>query len=292
MKSYKTLIIVNPISGTGKQRGIDELLNSYLDRQKYDYDIRKTEYAGHACELANEAIEKCYDVVIAVGGDGTVNEIAKALCGSRVALAIIPSGSGNGLARHIGIPMNHRKAIDWLNRAKVSQMDSVRINDYVSLNVSGVGFDAIVSHLFADMPKRGFVSYVKAILKCFFSYKEDDYCIETDRESICMKGLMLSIANSSQFGNNVYIAPDAKLNDGLVNLCLLRKPRWYQIPMLVLRVFVKRIDHSSLFTEIVCQEAHLKLSCLLGHIDGEPVAVKSDTHIRVVANDLNVLCCS
>ena len=288
IKRLKTLVIVNPISGTGKQKDIKFLLSRFLDQKRFEYVLVKTKFEGHASILAQEAIDAQYDAIIAVGGDGTVNEIAKILCNSTLALAILPCGSGNGLARHMGIPMSLKKAILWLNNANISAIDTIKVGNFTSINVSGFGFDALISHEFAKMSKRGLSSYIKAILKSFFAYEEETFFIETENERVNLKGMMLSIANSSQFGNNAYIAPHAELNDGLVNICILRKPKWFQIPQLIYYVFTKKIDRSSLYSELKCKEAKLNLNSLLAHIDGEPEHVNSTLIIRVKSKHLQL----
>jgi YegS/Rv2252/BmrU family lipid kinase len=277
----KLLAIINPISGTGKQKHIASLLNSVLDREKFDLTIKYTEYAKHGTELARQAISDGFDAVLAVGGDGTINEIAQALTHSKVALGIIPSGSGNGLARHMGIPMNSKKAIQWLNRAEVRSMDTLLINDHFSLNVAGIGFDAHISHVFAKMNSRGLVSYAKATWNSFFSYPEYQFTILQNGEQKSYSGFVLSICNSSQFGNNAHIAPNADISDGQVNLVVLKKPRWYQLPQLMLRSFTNTIDRSSLFTEIKGEAFQVSYPANEAHVDGEPIIIDGKLNIKI-----------
>ncbi|MCL3778875.1 YegS/Rv2252/BmrU family lipid kinase [Prolixibacteraceae bacterium JC049] len=277
----KLLAIINPISGTGKQKHIASLLNSVLDREKFDLTIKYTEYAKHGTELARQAISDGFDAVLAVGGDGTINEIAQALTHSKVALGIIPSGSGNGLARHMGIPMNSKKAIQWLNRAEVRPMDTLLINDHFSLNVAGIGFDAHISHVFAKMNSRGLVSYAKATWNSFFNYPEYQFTILQNGEQKSYSGFVLSICNSSQFGNNAHIAPNADISDGQVNLVVLKKPRWYQLPQLMLRSFTNTIDRSSLFTEIKGEAFQVSYPSNEAHVDGEPIVIEGKLNIKI-----------
>ena len=288
--ALKTLAIVNPISGKGKQKNIEILLGQYLDHKRFHLKIEKTDYAGHGTELAKLAIKNGFDVVIAIGGDGTINEIANALTFSKLALGIIPCGSGNGFARHLGIPMNTKEAIKWINKASIQQIDTVNANDYRFINVAGIGFDALVAHEFAKMKSRGLSTYIKAILKSFRNFSNQTYVLKNKELETVEKAMMLCIANSSQFGNNTYIAPSAKIDDGKINISLLRKPKWFQIPLLTWKVFTKRLNSSSLFTEIITDEIKIIQQSDLGHIDGEPIYFGKEIHVKVDALSLKVLC--
>lgn len=281
------LAIINPVSGTGKQKKISLLLNNNIDHSRFILTIKETEYAGHAKQIASEAIG-VYDAVLAVGGDGTINEVANTLVNSDVIMGIIPCGSGNGLARHIGIPMNAKKAIEWLNTSMARKIDSINMNDYIYLCVAGVGFDAHVSHLFANMTSRGLISYAKATLNSFFAYQEEEFTIEFDNKIIKQKAMMLSIANSSQFGNNAFIAPEASLSDGLVNLVLIRKPKLYQIPALAFRMFTKGINSSSLCKQYVGNRFTITHNKDKAHTDGEAIIIDKKIEISINKLSLNI----
>ncbi|MFA8433429.1 MAG: diacylglycerol kinase family protein [Marinifilaceae bacterium] len=289
--SIKLLAIINPISGTGKQKGMEELLQQHLDSSKFQLHTQYTQYAGHGSAIAKEAIQQQFDAVLAIGGDGTINEIARSLAGSEVAMGIIPCGSGNGLARHLGIPMDTVKAIQWLNKAEIKKMDTVKANNELFVNVAGVGFDAFISHEFAKMESRGLISYAKAVIKSFFSYPLQDFIIETKEQKHQLQGLLLSFANSSQFGNNAYIAPKASIQDGQINLVLLKRPKLFQIPGLALKTFTKRLETSSLFTQIKGDEFLIRQNDTLGHVDGEPIEFGSEIHLIVCPQSLNVFTC-
>lgn len=286
--TYKTLIIINPVSGTGRQKQIKHLFKRYLNEKKFNADYIRTEYAGHGYELAKDAVKKGYAAVIAVGGDGTINEISKALVFSSVALAVIPCGSGNGLARHLGIPMNPKKAIQWINKANIQKMDTISANEYRFVNVAGIGFDAKISHEFEKMNSRGLSTYIKATLKCFKTFKTQRFELRNDTLLFIEEGMMLSFCNSTQFGNNAYIAPTAKIDDGKLNLCLLKKPKWYQIPGLAIAVFSKRINSSSLFKEIIVGEINIYQNSKLGHVDGEPVIFGNTIKLKLDPKSLNI----
>lgn len=284
----RLLAIINPISGTGKQKGIELLLKNFLDKNRFNLQIEYTQFAGHASILAKKATHSAIDAVLAVGGDGTINEIARSLTGSDVVMGIIPCGSGNGLARHLGIPMNTKKAIQRLNRSEIKSVDTVKANDKIFVNVGGIGFDARISHEFEKMESRGFVSYFKAVAKSYQSYEEKKFTIETNERKIERYGFLLSFANSSQFGNNAYIAPKASISDGEINLVLLRKPKLYQIPSLAIRMFTKRLHKSSLVTEIKGSEFHVTQESIIGHVDGEAIEFGNHIDLKVMQSSLKI----
>ncbi|WP_372752813.1 diacylglycerol kinase family protein [Labilibaculum sp.] len=285
----KTLAIVNPISGTGKQKNIEVLLNKYLDHKQFHLQIEKTDYAGHGTELAKLAIKNRFNLVIAIGGDGTINEIANALTFSNVAMGIIPCGSGNGLARHLGIPMSIKKAIEWLNKATINKIDTITANNYRFINVAGIGFDALVAHEFTRMKSRGLTNYAKAILKCFRIFSNQTFVLKNQEQETVENGMMLCFANSSQFGNNAYIAPNAVLDDGKMNISLLKKPKWFQIPALSWKVFTKGLNSSFLFREIITDEITIIQQSELGHVDGEPICFGKNIYLKVDPLSLKIL---
>ncbi|MBN1251939.1 MAG: YegS/Rv2252/BmrU family lipid kinase, partial [Bacteroidales bacterium] len=224
----KVLFIINPIAGSEKNiQNLEKLIKKNIDKNKFELIIEYTKYALHATEIAKQAVENKIEIVVAVGGDGTVNEISKSLNNTDTSLAIIPKGSGNGLARSLGISMNTKKAVKLINSFNISEIDTIKINDSAFVNVAGIGFDAHISHLFADFGKRGFFSYLKLVFKEFFSYKSAEYFVKTENQELKVNAFLISLANSSQFGNEAHIAPLAKVNDGLIDICILEKfPIW------------------------------------------------------------------
>ncbi|MGB5988326.1 MAG: diacylglycerol kinase family protein [Marinifilaceae bacterium] len=285
----KLLVIINPISGTGKQKGIDKMIKDRLDSDKYDVEITYTEYAGHASLIAKEAVDKSFDTVAVVGGDGTVNEVVKSLIDTDVTLAIIPCGSGNGLARHLGIPMNTKKAIDSVNTFIKHQIDTLSINEHKCVNVAGFGFDALISYEFANMTKRGIVSYFKSVVSNYFTYKNQNYTVEMNGETHEMKAFLFSIANSSQYGNNAYIAPSARIDDGLVDIVAIRKPYFFQIPTVALSLFTKCIDNTFVCKTLEGSEFTIKHDNKIAHIDGEPLELGKVIKVKVNPRSLNIL---
>jgi len=279
--SKKALLLVNPISGIGKQKNIEKLIGSCIDKEKLEVDIKYTEYPGHAKELAGEAAGS-HDIVVAVGGDGTVNEVGTSLIGSDTALAIIPTGSGNGLARHLNIPMRPEKALLLLNDYQVKKIDTIKINEFYSLNVAGIGFDAHVSHLFAKMKQRGLTSYIKLAVREFGNYKACKYSLNIDGDEFSQRAYLISFANSSQYGNNFYIAPDAEVDDGYIDVCVMNKFPKIAAPVLLISKMNKENIGGYLEKIIRAKEISITQSKgMLGHVDGEPVFLGKEVSVKI-----------
>lgn len=285
----KVLFIVNPFSGLGKHHMIDSLIQKELDSKDWDWDVVLTERAGHALELSRGAVAK-YDVVVAVGGDGTVNEVGSGLVGSEVIMGIIPAGSGNGLARFLNIPLKVNRALQAIQYSDSKAIDVIKINNRYSFNVSGVGFDGKISHLFENKKKRGPMGYVKLITKEFSKYKSQKYTLKIDGEEILRDAFLISFANSSQYGNNFHIAPKAKIDDGLIDVCIIREFPKVTAPALLISMYDKSLDQSK-FDEIILGK-HIEVTSekkLMVHVDGEPISVTDKLEIEMMPLALKVL---
>ncbi len=285
----KALVLVNPISGVGKQKTIEKLINDNIDSALLSVDIEYTQYHGHARKLAKSAIEE-YDVVVAVGGDGTVNEVGSTLIGTNTALAIIPTGSGNGLARYLKIPLNLQKAVGILNDFHLKSIDTIKVNDFYSLNVAGIGFDAHISHLFAQKKHRGLITYVKLIAAEFALYKAVVYDLIIDDVKLNIKSYLISFANSSQYGNDVFIAPDAEIDDGLIDVCIVNGFPKIVAPALLISMLGKDnirgyLDKIVKAKKIVIEHPH----DMLGHVDGEPIFLGKKVTVAINPLSLKVV---
>ena len=285
----KILFVLNPIAGTKFRKNINHQILKYLDTDRYDADFQKSKYPRHAFEIAQNYISKGYDAIIAVGGDGTVNEVGRALIHSDISLGIVPVGSGNGLARHLKIPISIRGAVKLINRMKLCKIDSLQINDAFVFCAGGLGFDAQVSKVFAGMNKRGLISYVKVSLQMYRSTKEQEFQIKSDGIKKNLKGFMLCFANASQFGNEAYLAPSASVSDGLMNLILIKKPSILQVPIFALRVFTKTVHKSKLWQEFIGKEFFISQQGDLAHCDGEPKNIGHQIRANVQPASLNVI---
>jgi YegS/Rv2252/BmrU family lipid kinase len=285
----KIRFIINPISGVGKKGDLPEQIEKYLDHSKFDYDIVFTEYRKHAKKLAYEASMNGVDIVCAVGGDGSVHEVGTSLIGTQTKLAILPCGSGNGLARHMGIPVNIPKAIECINKEASIRMDTVLVNDKPFLGIGGYGFDAIVAKKFDSYHKRGFWSYVKLVLREFMRYNPINISVDLNGEIKTMPVVLCTIANASEFGNGFVVSPTSDVTDGKIELCILKPFSMWFAPSVIYRFF-RRTSHKSKFAEVIpFQKARIKLSQKIAHYDGEPFDVRDELNIQVVPSSLNIL---
>lgn len=287
----KVLFIINPISGIQKQKGIEGILQEKCNHETHQFDIRYTEYAGHGKIIARDAVSEGYDIVMAVGGDGTINEVSQHLIGSDTALGIIPAGSGNGLAFHLDIPFDFEKAIDLVNHGSICAIDTATINDAISfIGVSGIGFDAHISHEFSKYGKRGFLSYIKLTLREFFSFHEQNYELIVDSKSIHKNAFLICFANSSQYGNKACIAPGADIKDGLLNIIVLKKLNILKIPFFIVRLFNKKRSILPYIEMLKAKSIIVKNSKgMKYHIDGEPKIANQEIEIKIVPTSLKVL---
>ncbi len=276
------LFIVNPVSGAGSGKKLPEIIRFMPEYQGLDYEILFSEYAGHARILAAEAIKKKkYTHIIAVGGDGTVNEVGGALYGSEIAFGIVSIGSGNGFARHLGYSTRMKKALRQVLSGAYAYVDMLEMDGLYSLNVSGVGFDAEVAHEFNRLKRRGVFSYIYAGLKMWFRYTEQEYKITVNGKILNERCFILSFANSSQFGNNASIAPHASLKDGLVDICLLKRPKYWNLVPFLFALMSARIDKMGFYKEIQCPEALIEGNIYRVHIDGDAAFMTSPIYLKV-----------
>ena len=286
----KIVFIVNHISGTTSKEGIPALINRYIDRDKYDFEIRMTEYAGHAEAIARESMEQGAHIVVAVGGDGTINEVARAIVHSETALGIIPCGSGNGLARHLMLPMKVQKAIDIINRGEIHTLDYGIINDHPFFCTCGMGFDADVSMRFAESGKRGPITYVQKVLEQGLKYKPETYeIIDSNGVSRC-KAFLISCANASQYGNNAYIAPQASMSDGLLDVVIMEPFTMLEAPQISIDMFNKTLDKSSKIKTFKCKELNIRRKKPgVIHYDGDPMMSGEEVHIQLEEKGIRVV---
>ena len=286
----KIAFVINPNSGTGKKENLPMMILDGLDANLFEPEIIFTQYRGQGTELAKLFVERGFQVIVAVGGDGTVNEVASSLIHTNASLGIIPIGSGNGLARHLGIPMNVKKSIQQLNQSEPIFMDYGLVNDRPFFCTCGTGFDAYVSTEFAKGKKRGIMSYIEKIITGYFSYKSQSYHLKGDDIDLKVKAFVLTFANASQWGNNAYIAPQASVQDGKLDISIMSNFPIIAIPTLALQLFAKTIDKDLFMTTLRSEEITLtREESGPFHYDGEPYSEGIKIHIKTVPNGLKVL---
>lgn len=279
----KISFIINPISGTASKEGIPALIDSHIDATKYEVRTVFTKYSGHAAELTKSFVEEGVDIVVAVGGDGTVNEVARALRESPTALGIIPAGSGNGLARHLMLPQTPEGAIDIINEGIVHELDYGLINNHPFFCTCGVGFDAFISKRFAEAGKRGKITYLENILKAGLKYESETYSISIDGgEFQSYKAFLVSIANASQYGNDAYIAPQASMNDGLLDIVIMEPLGILTAPQVGIDLMSKTITQSARTKCFQGKDIIIRRSKPgLIHYDGDPIEATADLHVEL-----------
>ena len=283
--------IVNPISGGKKKRTLPLLIRKFFSYANgYNVTFYRTKCAGDAVVAAKRFADEGCHIVVATGGDGTVNEVARGLVGSSTALGIVPLGSGNGFARHLGISMNPRKALKYIASATPYRIDYGLINDIPFFCTAGVGFDALVGDKFAKSGKRGFTSYLKQILREAFTYKPEQYSLTIDGKTIQREAFLVTFANASQWGYNACIAPKASLSDGLLDVVVVSKFSLLRAPEVGVRLLARRIDKLRFVETFKCQTAALKRAhegCI--HFDGEPWHLGREVNVKMVGGALTVL---
>lgn len=286
----KILFVMNPISGTSSKAKIPEEIEQNLDKTKFSYELVRTEHPGHATELAARAASEGVDIVVAIGGDGTVNEVGRGLVHTNTAMGIIPCGSGNGLARHLMIPLNVRKAVEIINRDEVHDLDYGVIDGHPFFCTCGMGFDAFISLKFAESGKRGPLTYVEEILKQGLSYKPETYTLEDETGTQRFKAFLISCANASQYGNNAYIAPQASMSDGLMDVIIMEPFDVIEAPRVSYDLFNKTLDKNSHIKTFRCKRLRVERSQEgVIHYDGDPVSSGREIDIHMESHGIKIV---
>lgn len=276
------LFIINPKSGTDKKIYIRQTIGKKIDTSKYSYKVRYTEYAGHAEIIARDAVEAGTDIVVAVGGDGTVNEVARALIHTDTALGIIPCGSGNGLARHLQLPIDPEGAISMINEGCIKSLDYGTMNGLPFFCTCGMGFDAFVSMKFANSGKRGLLSYIENTLRETLTYKPDTYTLTLDDQQIQQQAFVIACANASQYGNNAFIAPAATMSDGFMDITVLEPFPAFEAPQLALQLFNGTLTTNSRVKTFKAKKVRIsRTSSAPVHVDGDPLETDKDIDVEI-----------
>ncbi|MCB9044780.1 MAG: diacylglycerol kinase family lipid kinase [Chitinophagales bacterium] len=282
MSKKHLVFIINPKSGVEREKAIQLAIDTKLDKEQFSYELIHTEYAKHGTELAKEAADKGAYAVVAVGGDGSVNDIVAGLLGTNTALAIIPKGSGNGMARTMDIPLKEQEAIDIINRGNTIMMDIGYANDRPFISNAGVAFDALISKKFANSVRRGFAIYSWLVTRYMWTYKEWEWSITIDGKEIKEKAFIISVANGKQFGYNFQIAPGASWTDGLLDVVIIKKFPKVLGGALVLRAMSGTITDSPYVDHFTAKEvviSHPKLKLM--QTDGDAHECSNSIHFRI-----------
>lgn len=283
MDKRRIVFVINPTSGTTNKDVMPQLIDKYIDSDNNDVSTVFTEYAGHASEIASKCVNEGVDVVVAVGGDGTVNEVARALVESDTALGIVPCGSGNGLARHLMLPMNVKGALEIINKGLVHSLDYGIIDGHPFFCTCGMGFDAFISKKFASAGKRGPLTYIENVLKEGLKYEPETYELTLDgNETERYKAFLISVANASQYGNDAYIAPQASMSDGFLDVVIMEPFDILEAPQVGIDLMNKTLNKSSKIKCFKAKDIRIRRKEEGAiHYDGDPIDAGKDIHIQL-----------
>lgn len=286
----KIAFIINPISGKRKKKDIPRLIQQRMDKNVFSITIAFTEYVGHATVLARRFVEENYYAVVAVGGDGTVNEVAAGVRDTQTALGIVPMGSGNGFARFVGIPTQITKAIELLNSTMPTYIDYGLVNEIPFFATIGIGFDAAVARDFVET-NRGLWNYIRTVIKCFRNYQTQKYQVLASNINVNTTAFLISVANIGEWGNGACIAPKADYKDALLDVVMVDKLSLSDALRFAVHLFTKRMDKNKHARIIKTKELMIRSenAAILIHVDGTPITLEKDLMIKIVHKGLKVL---
>jgi len=290
-QDHRILFLVNPISGGKRKEKLITKLKTLIQSEGVSAQVYLTSSRSDTIEKAAQAVRKNLHTVVAVGGDGTINDVASQLVGSQTALGIIPMGSGNGLSRELKIPFDLEKAFKMILRNRIKIIDTGMVNDKPFFNIAGIGFDAHIAGQFEQAQSRGLMGYLKLILQSYSSYIPEKYTIEIGNQSFSQSAFVLAVCNGRQFGNNAWIGPNAKLDDGQLDITLVKSARWFQLPGIVWWMFLQKIDRSTHVDTYRSKEIRvIREKEGLVNIDGEPIKMSQFLNFTLVSKSLKVIC--
>ena len=289
MSHRKILFIVNP--SAGKKRNID--LKEFIEKEfSFPYfKVAVSTSLEYFEEIKREIISGNYTDVVACGGDGTVNKVAAFACENNLRLGILPLGSGNGLARSVGISMNLKKALKQIETGITKKIDAGMLNGKLFFCASGMGFDSHIAALFEKTTGRGLGGYIKLIWKEFFSYKAETYSLKIGEKEMNQKAFILACCNSGQYGNDFYIAPTASMTDGKITVSIIKPFHWIMTPYILLKVVLKKANTLNIVETHHTDEIKItRVSTGYVHIDGEPMESGTEIYIGVKPLALEIIC--
>jgi len=287
----RTCFIFNPTAGTGRRAAFPALLARHFGpAASGDYELRPTEGPGHATVLAQAAAQAGCRVVVAVGGDGTVNEVGQGLLHQEeAAMGIVPRGSGNGLARHLKVPLNLGAALRRLRQPTFSRMDVGLVNGRPFFCTAGLGFDARVSQQFALAGSRGLSTYLRVTVREYQTFEPVPVVVETNGQTLATDCYVLAFANASQYGNNAYIAPNANLQDGLLDMCLMDALPPWRAAQVVLGMALGTLPRTGGAAYSHTRRASIRAAAPLGcHADGDYLGHGTEFEIDLLPLALEV----
>jgi diacylglycerol kinase (ATP) len=284
----KALVLLNARAGTRRRLDLEQVIRHAAG--DWQIEIVTSERIEDLDAIVDRAESQGIDVVIAAGGDGTVHETAKRLIGRTPALGILPIGSGNGFARHIGLPIDPAASLNSCRAGRIVAIDTATVNGEPFIGVMGVGFDAVVAHRFATSSVRGLETYIREGLQAFSTFTAEEYEVTAGDQSIRRQATVVAVANSGQYGNNARVAPLASLRDGLLDVVIVHQTSLLDAPLLLARLFSGSFHRSASVTTIQAAELTIRREAAgPAHLDGEPITLPAELHVRVKPMSLRLL---
>jgi len=289
--TQKIFLIINKYAGHKDGARAVDLVIPYLRKNNSLVEYSFTNYPGHATELAQKAVADKYDLIVAVGGDGTVNEVAQALVGKGTPMGIIPMGSGNGLARELGISMNIKKSRKTLNYGKNIELDVCKLHQQRFLCTSGIGFDAMIAHKMSQASSRGFMKYVQLVIRESISFRPIKVKMTIDGITFENSVFLITFANASQFGNNAYIAPQASMTDGLIDVVIVNRFLKIWMPFFAVALFSGKITWLPFVECYKARQIDIEMAnTTYFHFDGEPGELRVPAEVSLDHEKICVRC--
>jgi YegS/Rv2252/BmrU family lipid kinase len=289
------LFVLNPIAGGIDKEELVNSLRNFCKTSGLGYKLFRTSGDNDEDKLRLSIDEVHYDVVVAIGGDGTVNLVASVLAGTNKVMGIIPMGSGNGLAKDLNIPQNDPDAaLDLLKRPFIRKIDTLKVNDHFFLHLCDLGFNAHVVKLFAKSPRRGMLSYMKFTFTEFFKYNSFSYTLRTDKDddAVSGKAFMITCANSNKYGSNIVINPVGLMDDGQFEVIIIKDFKWYKIFKMIFLLAIRRIHTWEMTKTVRCRRAHIQLTKKKTlQYDGEVSGKVNEMNISIKPANLEIVCC-
>jgi YegS/Rv2252/BmrU family lipid kinase len=283
----KTLFLVNARSGSNRRRDAAGLIAKACD---WDHEIVACGSIADLDGVIHDAASRGVKAIFAVGGDGTIHEVAKRLINTEIALGVVPTGSGNGFARHLGLPMNFRKAIRACCGLRVEIIDTATVNGTPFINMMGIGFDAWIADAFAAAGTRGLATYVRVGLRGFARYAAEEYEVTVDGNVTRHRAFVVAVANASQYGNNARIAPLASMQDGILDVTLIEQKPFFRLPLIAAQLFAGNLHRARGVVTLRGRNITIRRSADgAAHLDGEPVTLPSSVSIDIVPRSLRVI---
>jgi len=291
IKDLKARFIFNPRSGhNARNPYLLKHAQQFIADHRLDAEVVLTERPRHATELARQAIDEGCQLVVAIGGDGTMNEVGCALVGTETVLGLIPCGSGNGLGRHLGIPGPGKGAFRTLLDGKPRPIDTGQANGIPFFNAMGIGFDAEISDRFNRLSRRGLEAYAHTAISAFFHFRPQVCTILNGQSKLLTSAFIVSIANSDQYGNDCFIAPGAEVDDGRLNVTVIKKVNLFNALPIAVRLFTGSIGGSRSVLRLSGSHFVIERATTgLLHTDGETHQTEAVIEVSVLARSLHIM---